>query len=222
MPLPENCMASPGPLVATVATPVGVMPGVMVQALATESLLQNRDLHKVSRWLILAIACINAANLMLARALERERDVAVGLPIGPGRSRIVRQLLLESALLTALATGAILRRSRLREETATAVVFVLMPAGGTVFAVLVILACVAAANYGGTFGTMPSVAADYFGTETPIAQFMTVPELRKHIADLRASGFAWTSLAVELQRKIAFPFVVPAVARLIIAADPIS
>jgi PAS domain S-box-containing protein len=41
----------------TVATPVGgVMPGVMVQALATESLLQNRDLHKVSRWLILAIA----------------------------------------------------------------------------------------------------------------------------------------------------------------------
>jgi PAS domain S-box-containing protein len=41
----------------TVATPVGgVMPGVMVQALATESLLQNRDLHQVSRWLILAIA----------------------------------------------------------------------------------------------------------------------------------------------------------------------
>ena len=43
----------------TVATPVGgVMPGVMVQALATESLLQDRDLHKVSRWLILAIACL--------------------------------------------------------------------------------------------------------------------------------------------------------------------
>jgi PAS domain S-box-containing protein len=42
----------------TVATPVGgVMPGVMVQALATESLLQDRDLRKVSRWLILAIAC---------------------------------------------------------------------------------------------------------------------------------------------------------------------
>jgi PAS domain S-box-containing protein len=42
----------------TVATPVGgVMPGVMVQALATNSLLQDRDLRKVSRWLILAIAC---------------------------------------------------------------------------------------------------------------------------------------------------------------------
>src|SRR5262249_39607421 len=36
----------------TVATPIGgVMPGVTAQALATESLLQHRDLHKVSRWL---------------------------------------------------------------------------------------------------------------------------------------------------------------------------
>jgi len=48
---------------------------------------------------------------------------------------------------------------------------------------------------------------EYFGTEQPIAQLMTVPELRKHIADLRASGFNWTPLAVELQRKLAFPFV---------------
>ena len=36
---------------------------------------------------------------------------------------------------------------------------------------------------------------------------MTVPELRRHIADLKASGFNWLPLAVELQRKIAFPFV---------------
>ena len=48
---------------------------------------------------------------------------------------------------------------------------------------------------------------DYFGSETPIAQFMTVPELRTHIADLKASGFNWTPMAVELQRKLAFPFV---------------
>jgi LPS export ABC transporter permease LptG/LPS export ABC transporter permease LptF len=47
----------------------------------------------------------------------------------------------------------------------------------------------------------------YFGSEQPIAQLMTVPELRKHIADVRASGFNWLPLAVELQRKIAFPFV---------------
>ena len=36
---------------------------------------------------------------------------------------------------------------------------------------------------------------------------MTVPELRRHIADLKASGFNWLPLAVELQRKLAFPFV---------------
>ena len=55
--------------------------------------------------------------------------------------------------------------------------------------------------------TLPLESPEYFGTETPVAELMTVPELRKHIADLRASGFAWTPLAVELQRKIAFPFV---------------
>ena len=48
---------------------------------------------------------------------------------------------------------------------------------------------------------------EYFGGETPVAQLMTVPELRRHIADLKASGFNWLPLAVELQRKIAFPFV---------------
>ncbi len=55
---------------------------------------------------------------------------------------------------------------------------------------------------------LPLEPTDYFGRETPIAQFMTVPELRRHIADLRVSGFNWLPLEVELQRKIAFPFVV--------------
>ena len=54
---------------------------------------------------------------------------------------------------------------------------------------------------------LPLEAPEYFGSETPIAQFMTVPELQAHIADLKASGFNWTPLAVELQRKLAFPFV---------------
>jgi LPS export ABC transporter permease LptG/LPS export ABC transporter permease LptF len=48
---------------------------------------------------------------------------------------------------------------------------------------------------------------DYFGSELPIWQFMTVAELRAHIEDLKASGFNWLPLEVELQRKIAFPFV---------------
>ena len=46
-----------------------------------------------------------------------------------------------------------------------------------------------------------------FGTATPIAELMTVPELQRHIAELADTGVNVTPLAVELQRKIAFPFV---------------
>jgi MFS transporter, OFA family, oxalate/formate antiporter len=47
----------------------------------------------------------------------------------------------------------------------SAVVFALMPSLGTFFLVLAVLACIAVLNYGGTFGVMPSVAADFYGTD---------------------------------------------------------
>ena len=77
----------------------GWPPGLLRSKLPIQALLALTVI------LILVLACTNAGNLLLTRAFSRRREIAIHLSLGASRPRIVRQLLMEAAVLSVLAAA---------------------------------------------------------------------------------------------------------------------
>jgi putative ABC transport system permease protein len=103
--------------------------------------------------LVLAIACVNAANLMLARGSQRQRDIAIRLAIGAGRARIVRQLLVESVILACAAAAVAVPAAWWTLRLASSPLNIPIPIDPTVL----LLASLTAVGTALTFGLVPAL-----------------------------------------------------------------
>ena len=72
----------------------------------TSSEIARAELEAVASGLVLVLCCVNVTNLLMARGVARERDLAIRRAMGASRVRIVRLLITENAIL-GLFAGAV-------------------------------------------------------------------------------------------------------------------
>jgi predicted permease len=113
--------------------------------------------------LVLLIASLNVANMLLARASAREREVAVRIALGAGRGRLVRQMLAESVVLWLLGGGAgvllAVGGARLLERFAPVIDGVPVRFAFDVDGGVLVVALLIALVTGAVFGLLPAVHA---------------------------------------------------------------
>jgi len=109
--------------------------------------------------LVLLIACVNVANLLLARVAARETEIAIRTALGAGRGRLLRQLLTESVLLGAIGGAAGVALAALSLDTLLALQPQGVPRLGEVGIDRTVLAFAAALSLatGLLFGVFPSL-----------------------------------------------------------------
>jgi putative ABC transport system permease protein len=118
--------------------------------------------------MVILIACANVANMLLARATVRAREIAVRSALGAGRARLIRQLLTESLVISlaaaalGLATAKALNEAMVRISAGTEQVFLMAELDGRVLAFTLLVSLLAPLVFG-LFPALRTSAGDPSG-----------------------------------------------------------